>query len=74
MSETQGKTAKLEKRVNELQAQLDTLAWLHGELSYVIRMAIAKQVAQTQMPVIQEQVEREIANKLAAESFGGFVG
>jgi hypothetical protein len=52
--------AKLAERVEQMQEQIDTLAWLHAELAYALKKAAAQQMAAKMGPQIQEAILQKI--------------
>ena len=41
-----GRNATLERNVEELQNKLDTVVWLHAEMSYGLKVAAVQQLVQ----------------------------
>lgn len=51
-------------RVKRLEDQVATLSWLHAELSYAIKLAVAQQVQQQlmQSPQVQQAIMAKLMN------------
>jgi hypothetical protein len=57
--------SKVDARVAQLEEQVQTLIWLHAELSYAIKAAAAAQMAQQLQPQIQQAILQRLQGQVA---------
>jgi len=58
--ETTPNPGSLEYRVTELEERLAIVTWLHAELAYAWRLAVATQLAQQMQPQVQQALIDQI--------------
>lgn len=54
------------ERITELEKKLETVIWLHAEMSYSLRLAVAKSMAKAQAA----QQESKLVEQIMAKSQG----
>lgn len=65
MTETKSaatRITELKGEVAELREQLHTVAWLHSELSYALKAAIAQAMTQQAMPMVQQMIMEKLTS------------
>lgn len=67
---TAPKSAALKTRVETLEAKLEDLTWYVAELQFALKMIIAQAAMQKLGPVMQQQMQQEIMDRLNAGGIG----